>query len=709
MDRQRQAQQDHLTAVESSRLLKQASLDQITFTKPELLHVRGPHRPAAAFTRSNLPRNLSNIRETSESKLGDDGPTRSQCSASPGQGGSNIAEAVLQLDRGHATSTLSLPLASLPERKSSRNVLRRKVSRASGPFNDGPFLPPPPPRGSGQTIPARGQAVPPVRSAVARLEPIPSEMRRIPLRTFVRSVRPTDILDFPKLNHPRVALDLRVSASLFTGGGTVEGSVHITIDSGVSYPRHKSRSALSIGRISVDVLGVESSQGKQWIFRSLANELLDEAHPPPTTMAASTRALFDAFWETVPSSSVLPFRLNLPVYMGPPPYRSKQARIWYILCTTLAVKVSGMQHYVRKSLEIAILSVHDPEKALVSLPNPLTAYDELLFPGGDGHQAIKITAGLHRQTWVSGIPMFVDVHISNTSRKTIKRIELQLEKATVYFDSAGAATNCEATNHLRLPDRTEKEIVHRAVVKKSRHGWEGIRPQSHEAQTRDLDVPGGLVTIDTGRFFGVRYFLNVVITCSFLKHLMVQLPITIIHPNSLDFVPNPLPQVAEAIEHKRGDYLPSRGGSLYHYTQGQAFTAPRKQSLSELGLATLAANEIDDLQRQLESSPRKRVRKARSGDSGHQTKIPEGPQDFKGVCPVSSLMILEEFDGSSLFGYVMVPGERRSKSMLSSAEGQMQRELSLARKRSKSSEYEGWRNIAQKMVERMRSGETYGV
>ena len=72
-------------------------------------------------------------------------------------------------------------------------------------------------------------------------------------------------------------------------------------------------------------------------------------------------------------------------------------------------------------------------------------------------------------------------------------------------------------------------------------------------------------------------------------------------------------------------------------------------------------------------------------------------------------MILEEFDGSSLFGYVMVPGERRSKSMLSSAEGQMQRELSLARKRSKSSEYEGWRNIAQKMVERMRSGETYGV
>lgn len=137
------------------------------------------------------------------------------------------------------------------------------------------------------------------------------------------------------------------------------------------------------------------------------------------------------------------------------------------------------------------------EKALLSLPNPLTAYDELPLPGAEP-QVIKLTAGLHRQTWVSGIPMFVDVHISNTSRKTIRRVELQLEKATFYFDHAAASTTTEAANHLRYPNRTEKEIVQKVALKKARNGWKGIPPQSHEVRTDDIIVPAGLVTIDAG-------------------------------------------------------------------------------------------------------------------------------------------------------------------------------------------------------------------
>ena len=338
---------------EPLRLSKRASIDQITFTDPEW------HHSVPTSNRSNLPRNLSYIREISESNLGDDTKTRSQRPASPGHDGSNIAAAVLQLNRRHTTSTLSLPLSSVPERKSSRCILRRKTSRALGQLNDAPALPLPPPRGSGQTVPTRGSSVSPVRLAVASLDDTSSEMRRIPSRTFVRSVRPVDIVEFPKLKHPRVALDLRVSSPLFMGGGTVEGSLQIALDGGAPGGRYKSRAAMSIGRVLVDVLGVESSHGKHWIFRSLACELIDATHPPPNTMAASTGPLFDAFWETIPSSSVLPFRLNLPVNMGPPPYRSKQAWIRYIICATLAIKISGVQQFVRKSLEIAILSAHD--------------------------------------------------------------------------------------------------------------------------------------------------------------------------------------------------------------------------------------------------------------------------------------------------------------------------------------------------------------
>lgn len=41
---------------------------------------------------------------------------------------------------------------------------------------------------------------------------------------------------------------------------------------------------------------------------------------------------------------------------------------------------------------------------------------------------VRVTASLHRQVWVSGTSIYVDVHIANNSRKNIKKIELQLER-----------------------------------------------------------------------------------------------------------------------------------------------------------------------------------------------------------------------------------------------------------------------------------------
>lgn len=135
----------------------------------------------------------------------------------------------------------------------------------------------------------------------------------------------------------------------------------------------------------------------------------------------------------------------------------------------------------------------------MNLPSPLTADDQLHFPKHGAHEVIKLTAGVHRQTWVSGIALFVDVYAANRSRhKTIKKLEVHLEKATTFYDHAPACTHAEVANHLRLPDRTEKEIVAKTTVRRSRHGWPGILPQSHDERTCSLVVPPGLVTIDTG-------------------------------------------------------------------------------------------------------------------------------------------------------------------------------------------------------------------
>jgi hypothetical protein len=64
----------------------------------------------------------------------------------------------------------------------------------------------------------------------------------------------------------------------------------------------------------------------------------------------------------------------------------------------------------------------------MSLPSPLTASDEWIKPRESSVEIVRVTAGLHRQVWVSGTSIYVDVHISNNSRKMIKKIDLQLER-----------------------------------------------------------------------------------------------------------------------------------------------------------------------------------------------------------------------------------------------------------------------------------------
>jgi hypothetical protein len=73
------------------------------------------------------------------------------------------------------------------------------------------------------------------------------------------------------------------------------------------------------------------------------------------------------------------------------------------------------------------------EKALISLPSPLTASDEWVKARDTTLDVVRVTAGLHRQVWVSGTSIYVDVHIVNNSRKAIKKIELQLERVILRY------------------------------------------------------------------------------------------------------------------------------------------------------------------------------------------------------------------------------------------------------------------------------------
>ena len=260
------------------------------------------------------------------------------------------------------SSVYSIPGGNVPPRSSSQPRRKRSISKDKGPL----ALPPPPPRGIGYSIPKRGISRSPVRDVAYKLDPVTSDsIRRLPSRTFSRSPPPRDILEFPSHRHHRISSDLQLAASLFVGGSAIEGSVRVVVDEAERI-RHKK--TLAIARVSVDLVGVEeASGGRKAIFLNLATELIDADNSPPRTMVDSDTQIspIDPFWYLIPSITILPFLLSLPLDVGPPPFHSRHAKIRYVVCVTLLVRDTGRQYLVRTSQDVSVLSVYD-RKLLIS-------------------------------------------------------------------------------------------------------------------------------------------------------------------------------------------------------------------------------------------------------------------------------------------------------------------------------------------------------
>lgn len=281
-------------------------------------------------------------------------------------------------DNNSISSIYSIPPGSVPPRLSSQtrapNISRAQQRPQRLPSHTTQHLPVTnsldmkptislhPPKGSGNTIPRRGHSQSPLRHVAARLDPITHETnRRIPSRTFVRKPLSQELLDFPSHRHPRIELGLDLSAAIFVGGGSIEGTAQITVDDA---ERIRHRRTLDIARISIDLLGLEEMSGnKRCVFLNLATELIDEKNPPPQNMVDTQEpiGLEDVFWHLMPSVTNLAFNLSLPLNVGPPPFRAKNTRIRYVLCVSLLIRDHGKQYIVRTSEDVTVLSVYDRE------------------------------------------------------------------------------------------------------------------------------------------------------------------------------------------------------------------------------------------------------------------------------------------------------------------------------------------------------------
>ena len=304
----------------------------------------------------------------------------------------------------------------------------------------------------------------------------------------------------------------------------------------------------------------------------------------------------------------------------------------------------------------------------MSLPSPLTASDEYLRHRDHGIETIKVTAGLHRQVWVSGTSIFVDVSVVNKSKKIVKRIELQLERDILCYKHVAASTLEKSASQARIFDSNDRAILNKSVMKQGTCGWSGVAAYSSDTRTCDLELPRGHATVKCGKYFEVRYFLNIVVSTSHSKSITVQLPIVLIHMNSLDVVPNSVAQVAAAIEEKRAKIHHKRAQSKRQApiapqhtdttimsspdtpeclarrasnaaagnsnVQGRAFAAPRKQSLDRMRQET---DDLIEVGKILEQSPRKYLYspRRRAIAAQHQP-TPSGSDVYKYHTPPSN-------------------------------------------------------------------------
>ena len=246
-----------------------------------------------------------------------------------------------------------VPSSIVPERRSSKIRLKEGSTVKSSNETDFPIPPPQPTRDTPSqetVIRSRGRSASPLRRHDSRV-------RKAPSRTYVPKSFPTELLHEPRLTHPRILLDVRLSSPIFIGGATVEGEVHLVLDGGILKSKQKGQPGVAISRIWVTVVGIESCKNKQEIFRALTVELLDTSNPLPLNMVPER--VGDGSWTVQPSSSILPFRLDLPVMMGPPPYRSRKVGIRYLVSATVDASVGKRKLSIRQSKDVVILTVHD--------------------------------------------------------------------------------------------------------------------------------------------------------------------------------------------------------------------------------------------------------------------------------------------------------------------------------------------------------------
>ncbi|CAG7853952.1 SubName: Full=Uncharacterized protein {ECO:0000313/EMBL:CCA67155.1} [Serendipita indica DSM 11827] len=354
----------------------------------------------------------------------------------------------------------------------------------------------------------------------------------------------------------RIKLDLLLESGVCVEGGYLKGKVIVNVR-----PPMNKDGLTFLGQGKVRVVGFEAIPHNDLRFTFYhCGAMLDDVSPFSDSLYNSPEDATGFRLGRI-GRHILPFAMRLPprhpdapVAKGVYESRTSGSSIRYIAMISIKVKdvetgQTSIAHFYRY---LELWPLLDPLRSLAPSPTPIYATtSKSVFLGGSG--TIKLTASIHRETWVAGQKCFVKVFIANdTERKRVQSLTLSLIRTeTMFIPDLDAAIPegtlirsdsdaCRTSTTKRVIARSTLEMGETAI---SRHvtavgWWTGVPPSSALEFNHSILIPPLALTIPRSRLLEVGFALDVRVgTGTLSSEVFVILPIRVVNYISLDPLP----------------------------------------------------------------------------------------------------------------------------------------------------------------------------
>ncbi|SJX62458.1 uncharacterized protein SRS1_13308 [Sporisorium reilianum f. sp. reilianum] len=392
---------------------------------------------------------------------------------------------------------------------------------------------------------------------------------------------PPAALEQGKASKARVEVDLVLESDLVVEGGTLQGRMQIRVRKGSDR-----EGGVFLAQPKIRVVGFEEllADDTRYIFYHHASVIDGDRstdgpsepyylHGSPTlsspeTASFSALACFaggpdaEGYAEGKVGSHSIPFSLELPVSKGAKgSYRGKNAVVRYIVIGSVKLKsASGanrsIAHFYR---HVDLFPYLNPAVVLSSALKPIQASSSKgLFLGGSGK--VHLMASLHRNTWVAGQRVYINIGIHNETSKKINGMTLALMRTVTLYKprpeldlDGGQAARREPDVDACQTSTTRKKIAEEELemgqkgsrgVVTARGWWTGVDPGQRVESSHSMHIPADALSISRGRHVEVVYSIKVSVGSALSSDVSVELPIRVINFVSLD--PPPLKKAGSA-------------------------------------------------------------------------------------------------------------------------------------------------------------------